>query len=613
MPTTQVINMTARSSSSLNYNDFLYLTKEAPLTDEKVQASVVRDYVLSGVKTSANSGLAQTSSAYAAANPEYELSVDASNLSVVTAVAADYILIQDVTDGSTKKALISDVVTTGDIEGVTAGTNLNGGGTTGTVTLNLDTTITGLSSVTSTSFVGALTGNADTATTAATVTGGTQAAITSTANLVTVGTIGTGVWQGTDIAAGYIADTAVTPGSYTLASITVDAQGRLTDASTGSGTGGDVVGPSSAIDNSVARFDTTTGKLIQDTGSSFVISDAGAVTAGSWTGTAVDGAYVDLEGTELKSTGETGATKYLREDGDGTSSWQTVSGAGIGDVSGPSSATNNSVARFDTTSGKLIQDTGAYFTISDAGVAAGYNVTLDGDKNITPGDGSMIHVDTATLTDNVTSTSGTATKFTSNNFEGQTLAATNASVTTSDAATVYISGPTIAGTNETLTRTHALWVDSGNARFDGSIYSGTTEAINSSGLVTVANQSNITGVSTITSGTWNGTEVGLGYGGTELVGETDGKIVIADGAGAPVHLDVGSSTGITILGTVATGTWNGTAIDGTYVDIEGTEVKSTGETGGTKFLREDGDNSCSWQTVAAGATAGFAVAMAIAL
>jgi len=133
-------------------------------------------------------------------------------------------------------------------------------------------------------------------------------------------------------------------------------------------------------------------------------------------------------------------------------------------------------------------------------------------------------------------------------------------------------------------------------------------------LVTVANQSNITGVSTITSGTWNGTEVGLGYGGTELVGETDGKIVIADGAGAPVHLDVGSSTGITILGTVATGVWNGTAIDGTYIDLEGTEVKSTGETGGTKFLREDGDNSCSWQTVpAAGVTAGFSIAMAVAL
>ena len=30
---------------------------------------------------------------------------------------------------------------------------------------------------------------------------------------------------------------------------------------------------------------------------------------------------------------------------------------------------------------------------------------------------------------------------------------------------------------------------------------------------------------------------------------------------------------------------------------EGTAVKSTGETGGTKFLREDGDNTSSWQTI----------------
>jgi hypothetical protein len=53
----------------------------------------------------------------------------------------------------------------GDITEVAAGTNLNGGGTSGVVTVNLDTTITGLSSVTSTAFVGALTGNATTATT----------------------------------------------------------------------------------------------------------------------------------------------------------------------------------------------------------------------------------------------------------------------------------------------------------------------------------------------------------------------------------------------------------------------------------------------------------------
>jgi hypothetical protein len=37
------------------------------------------------------------------------------------------------------------------------------------------------------------------------------------------------------------------------------------------------------------------------------------------------------EGTSILSTGETGAVKYLREDGDGTSSWQAVAGGGIGE------------------------------------------------------------------------------------------------------------------------------------------------------------------------------------------------------------------------------------------------------------------------------------------
>ena len=49
------------------------------------------------------------------------------------------------------------------------------------------------------------------------------------------------------------------------------------------------------------------------------------------------------------------------------------------------------------------------------------------------------------------------------------------------------------------------------------------------------------------------------------------------------------STNITTVGTIAAGIWSGTA-------IEGSAVASTGEGGGTKFLREDGDNTCSWQT-----------------
>ena len=69
----------------------------------------------------------------------------------------------------------------------------------------------GTGTLTATAFVGPITGDVtgNASGTAATVTGGTQASITSAANLATVGTIATGVWNGTAIAQAYIADEAI--------------------------------------------------------------------------------------------------------------------------------------------------------------------------------------------------------------------------------------------------------------------------------------------------------------------------------------------------------------------------------------------------------------------
>jgi len=68
-----------------------------------------------------------------------------------------------------------------------------------------------------------------------------------------------------------------------------NAAGTVTLLASAAGSAGDVVGPASSTDNAVARFDGTTGKLIQN--SSFVVNDSGEVTTGVWTGTAITVPY----------------------------------------------------------------------------------------------------------------------------------------------------------------------------------------------------------------------------------------------------------------------------------------------------------------------------------
>jgi hypothetical protein len=83
--------------------------------------------------------------------------------------------------------------------------------------------------------------------------------------------------------------------------------------------------------------------------------------------------------------------------------------------------------------------------------------------------GIQLQASSATYTDANTAASGTATNAVFNSFAIPTLAATNTTVTTTNAATVYIAGAPTTGTNQTITNAYSLWVDAGTARFDGDV------------------------------------------------------------------------------------------------------------------------------------------------
>lgn len=173
-------------------------------------------------------------------------------------------------------------------------------------------------------------------------------------SITTLGTIATGTWAGTTIAPDH-GGTGLT--SYTIGDL-VYASGAttlstLSDVATGNAliSGGVGVAPS-------------WGKIGLATHVSGTLPIANGGTGDGATPTA--GAVAYGNGTAYAFTAAGTAGQVLISGGTGAPTWTTYGG---GDVSGPASSTDNAIARYDGTTGKIIQNSG--ITIDDNANTAG--------------------------------------------------------------------------------------------------------------------------------------------------------------------------------------------------------------------------------------------------
>ena len=101
------VDVNAASVVTATTSDYLLIEDVTDGTTKKALASdIAAAGSITSITTATNSGLAGGTTSGAAT-----LTVDANNLDTATAVSADYVIIEDVTDNSTKKALVSDIAT----------------------------------------------------------------------------------------------------------------------------------------------------------------------------------------------------------------------------------------------------------------------------------------------------------------------------------------------------------------------------------------------------------------------------------------------------------------------------------------------------------------------
>ena len=320
----------------------------------------------------------------------------------------------------------------------------------------------------------------------------------------------------------------------------------------------------------------------------------------------------DLEGTEVKSTGETGTAKFLRVDGDGTSSWNIPYTVGDGGL------TQNNFTNDDHTKLNNIE-TAATADQTDAEIKAAVenaedsNVFTDNDHT------KLNNIETAATADQSASEIKTlledgidSVHYVNGSIDEEHIA--NDAVT-ADKLADAINEAIAANSAKVTNATHTGDVTGGTAltiaddAVDLDMLSATGTASESTFLRGDNSWAAATDLSTLADGE------------DDLVGGTDQIIYLDNGTAKRKQVDecnlgqfnndqgwtanTGDMTGVDItagtgISVSQSGTTSGNYTATITCDVEGTEVKSTGESGGSKVLTEAGDGTCAWVEPVAG-------------